>query len=366
MEHAGYKAKIMAAPRLVGDRSFDLPPGIPMAVIPIACLPGCPDDWVRGAGTYVIPVKEDVGIWFDWTDNPQESIAIVPSVKRMNPISGLPLDSMAMEQFRDKCPKHGIAFAHGRVCEECGYAWPPQNYVSNPNVLWWDGFRLENGKVAQFFYTPDGARDVASAVIGKPNTVPAFGFGIFRYKHYREMINQPVRPTFGEIYKGGGPSGASSSSGSAFSLKISPAQFYNVCGNTNGPDGDGFAEEMSAILTSTRGGFTGSPVSMSINSLSESTPRGVMMKARTDSFSKQIEEIKTPQPVKEVSIGGGATIKQDLKIDCRPLDDYHSEPQAVFRVYFVFEQELETIVCNGGVKKIEASPEGFLKNVPTG
>ena len=69
MEHAGFKARIMKARRLTGEGVHGLPSGSPIDVFPIASLPGCPEGWVKEAGTYVCPVSSDWGLWFDWTLN---------------------------------------------------------------------------------------------------------------------------------------------------------------------------------------------------------------------------------------------------------------------------------------------------------
>jgi len=105
MEHSGYKAKLMEAQKLIDNgHEHSLPPGESMCVIPIHCLPACPEGWVKEAGSYVVPVDVDKGIWFDWTMN-DNNTAIVPSVKGMNPITGDKLEGMVLEQYRDKCPK---------------------------------------------------------------------------------------------------------------------------------------------------------------------------------------------------------------------------------------------------------------------
>ena len=94
MEHSGYKAKIMEAERLEDNGSeHGLPPGNAMRVIPIHCLPACPDSWVKESGSYIIPIEVDKGIWFDWTMNNRSS-GVVPSIKGMNPITGRKIEEI--------------------------------------------------------------------------------------------------------------------------------------------------------------------------------------------------------------------------------------------------------------------------------
>jgi len=47
--------------------------------------------------------------------------AILPSVKGMNPITGQKINTIDLEQYKDKCPIHGCNLSHERYCEECGY-----------------------------------------------------------------------------------------------------------------------------------------------------------------------------------------------------------------------------------------------------
>ncbi len=72
------------------------------------------------------------------------------------------------------------------------------------------------------------------------------------------------------------------------------------------------------------------------------------------------------EKAKEVSIGAGAVIDQALAVDTRPLADYHSEPQALMRIYFVFEPQLKEIISKGGIQKIEGKKKGFLHEVKVG
>ena len=165
--NAGYKASLMAAHRLeprfrcsscgwriekeqdkskcphcqseeIEEDPHGLPQGTPIMAVPIHCLPGAPSGWVRDPGSYVVEVDCEHGLWFDWTMNDSFDVAVVPTVKGMNPITGLKTEDVSMHVYREKCPKHDIPFGHNYYCEECGFHWPAQNYVSHPNTLWWD------------------------------------------------------------------------------------------------------------------------------------------------------------------------------------------------------------------------------------
>jgi len=199
-----FTATLMRAPRLKDDgRVHGLPSGQPVPVYPIDMLPGCPEDWVREAGSYVCPVDVGWGLWFSWTKNDPLNTAVLTSVKGMNPITGRKVEGLFLEQYKDMCPVHAQKFeGDQRLCPECGFKWPPQSYVCNPNTLWWDGFRQPDGTVRQFFFTEDDKRDIASLVIGEHNTVPAFGFAFFEPMERRERA--PGAVTRGISYGGGG------------------------------------------------------------------------------------------------------------------------------------------------------------------
>lgn len=139
VKNNGYSVKLMKAKRLVGDYTYELPLGINIPAIPIHCLPGAPDSWIREPGSYVVKVDSEFGLWFDWRCNDIFNTAIVPTVKGINPITGMKTENVFMQQYREKCPKHNIPFAHELYCEKCGYKWPGQNYISSPNTLRLDG-----------------------------------------------------------------------------------------------------------------------------------------------------------------------------------------------------------------------------------
>jgi hypothetical protein len=330
MNHIGYSAKIMKSKRLKGEEVFGLPSGESMKVIPLDCLPGCPDEWIKDAGSYIVPVESECGIWFDWTTNKNDT-AIIASIKGINPITGIKIDQLELEQYREKCPIHKKPFSHNLFCGSCGYEWPGQNFISWPNALWWDGFRQPDGTVRQFFFTSDEIRDVASALIGKENTVPAFGFAFFRSKNERltnkssrplstdyfgsgiwDIINNPFKPTYKDYFY--------------------PDHNSNpvwICDNNNGDH----------MISNTNSDYR-------------------LMKADTccSVSSNQLNYIN------DVSIGAGAKIDQKIEIDTLPLSEWFSEPQALIRLYFVFKDDLDTIIRKGGIKKLESIKNGYLSD----
>ena len=340
MEHSGYKAKIMKAMRLTGEELHRLPPGNAISVIPIHCLPGCPDAWVREAGSYVCPVSCDIGLWFDWTDN-DVNTAIIPSVKGMNPVTGEQIKELKMEQYRDKCPKHNIALAHDRYCEKCGYSLPPQNYVSvcdGNQRLWWDGFRQPDGSVRQFFFTEDDKRDIASLVIGKENTVPAFGFAFFKTKVNRVVEQRYVRGMNANWNTGNNNIMLMSSNYTSLTNDSISCISESGMSGTSGTSGainfigaNSTKKHSEAMLD----GINDICGSLSRKSKNVSTPvdyscNNIKSISGDECRSKKSSRV----PNKDVSVGAGARINQNLDVDKLALSEYIETPQSLIRLYF--------------------------------
>ncbi len=374
MECGGLKASLMQAQRLKGDGLHGLPPGSKVDVFPIAALPGCPESWVRATGTYICPVDTEKGLWFNWTMNDRYNTAIIPSVKGMNPITGQKIDHIGMEQYINKCPIHGIDFGHDRYCEKCDYKWPPQNYVCYPDTLWWDGFRSSNGSVRQFFFTEDEKRDIASLVIGKENTVPAFGFVFYRTKVQRNIT--PPNESRGNILIG---SGAWAWKNNAYmdNMKYG-AGGYGAGGSAVKGLSSNHYDDAEEIMNSIDDG-DGSKTAphereafCSVQHLNSSKKylRSIAENMVEPKRSSLKYETKTSSSIslsqKEVSVGGGARINQSLSVDPLALDGWCEKETALIRLYFVFEPQFREIVEKGGIKNISGTDTGYLSGLPLG
>jgi hypothetical protein len=73
-----------------------------------------------------------------------------------------------------------------------------------------------------------------------------------------------------------------------------------------------------------------------------------------------------PAPVRDVSIGAGAKVRQELLPDPLKIEDWKKEPSGIIRLYFVFRSQFEQIVANGGVKDLAGNKEGYLAGVKVG
>ena len=370
MEYKGFKAEVREAQRLTGDHIHELPPGSPLPVYHVDQFVNVPENWMKGPGVFVIPVRPDKGLWFDWRGNSHMNTAIIPTVKGCNPITGLQTSGFHMERYENKCPKHNCDFMAERFCPECNYKWPSHNYVSVPNILWWDGFRAEDGTVRQFFFTEDMMRDVATHLIGKENTVPAFGFAFYTPKKRREKPRSITRG----INTGGGiispPHGSLIGDFGFDELKTS----YVVCNDSETNTGSvnvyncSSSESLmvdkplssSKYLSSVGNVGLGTPnPDKLVKPLSMGDPLGSKRKSR--SFSESALRKKSA----EVSIGAGAKIRQELSPDPYLLDSWKDTPDAAMTIYFVFQEKLEELKA-GGMRDLSGSKEGMLENIPVG
>jgi hypothetical protein len=370
MEHVGFKARIMEAERLSGNTIHGLPPGTPMTVYPLEALPGAPEDWVRKAGSYVIPISTTKAMWFDWTMNDPLNTAVIPSVKGMNPITGKKLDDLALEQYIDKCPVHGKTFKDGLYCEECDYRWPSQNYVASPNILWLDGFRSADGQVRQFFFTEDEKRDIVSLVIGKENTVPAFGFAFYEPEKRREPPpGSPLR----------GCSGMTGGLTFGSNLKHYLPQYYSPL---HTPQNWDFTTTDYYVSNSTTGGLVGSSETASKALFQSNLADEPKFLCSTTGERRKGREIVSQdcashedldrdrrahleRAKKDVSVGAGAIINQGLAQDPLACKDWKKEPSALIRLYFVFPEQFKAIV-KSGIRDLNGKKDGFLAGMPVG
>lgn len=399
MEHKGFKAQVMEAERLTGDHVHNLPPGSALPVYPVDMLLEPPESWMKGPGVFVIPVRPNKGLWFNWTQNSDNNTAVIPTVKGCNPITGMQTSGFHMERYENKCPKHGCDFLHDRFCPECNYKWPAQNYVGPKNTLWWDGFlNQKDGTVRQFFFSEEELRDVASTLIGKENTVPAFGFAFYAPKERRPepagISHNGKIYTYAEgknvlfessivnhVYYASNSSGSTPTYGASINNSSTPITLTSLCC-------DSAINEVKTSGSLPLGEFKGGPISPmgSMGTLNKmSTSRGFSKSLSKSSFEdtgrmrnvlrcvsapmdKGLDyerERAMPTPVKEVAIGAGAKINQSLNADPFALDTWKEAPDSVMTIYFVFQEKFEELKSKG-VRDIEGSKEGILSGCIVG
>jgi len=410
MTQNGFYARLMRAQKLTGSRTHGLPPGQSIPVFPVDAFLDSPKDWVKGAGSYVCPVESEWGLWFDWTMNDCANTAVIPSVKGMNPITGKKIEGLALERYSNKCPIHGKAFVgDSRLCEECGYCWPPQNYVCAPNTLWWDGFRASDGTVRQFFFSKDDEKDIASAVIGKHNTVPAFGFCFYRPKKMTQaapssLYGWGVGTHYGASGQHGltGPSGHAGGQGGGLksfdgckSMKYSSDTLHSegvlssYCSDTS-HTGQNFVEPASFNYASV-GPIVAAAAGACAPAMDDSDDKPRLMRNKTaarcceqktsggivmhDTYSNaEIREMEAKQAaaeaaeneIKTVAVGAGAKINQVLLPDTQAsVKAWKKKNGGIIRLYFCFKPQFEQLL-KGGFRNLEGEKEGYLKGLPVG
>jgi len=383
MKHKGFYASVMEADRLKGDQIFDLPPGTALPVYPSEIFKEYPGSWMRGPGVFIIPVRPNKGIWFDWTSCDQNNTAIIPVVKGCNPITGMMCSGFHLERYDEKCPKHGCKFQVERFCPECGYKWPFGNYVAAPNTLWLDVW-VNNGHGRQMYFTEDEVRDIATKMIGKENTVPAFGFAFYRpkvarprqapsfgggllyqfphsgYKLYDDTPNHTLNYW---AYTNSTQTSLGFSKGLSAGVKIS--------GETQ-PDmfvlGDGAAGHMSADSEIHAYNCSSAPAAGAVPAPPPGevkTSGRVGSPLRSMSVRRRVRVEEAAPPRKEVAVGAGARIRQDLVEDPYPLDTWKDKPDSVMTIYFVFKEQVDRML-EAGTVEVSEQPEGMLKGMPVG
>jgi hypothetical protein len=348
MSYKGFKAKIMRAQRLTGTGVHGLPPGTGIEVFPVDAFEEPLSHWIKGSGNYVVPVDADWGLWFDFTMNDQMNTAVLLSIKGMNPVTGQRTNGFGLERYQEKCPIHGENFKDGLFCEKCNYKWPEQNYIAYPNTLWWDGFRSSDGKVRQFFFTEDLEKSIPELVIGKEDTIPAFGFAFFKPKITRESIKQIARGFSGSNYY-------TYSSGNIGIGVESPTQKLDIqhiyLSNSSPVCCDSF-QDQSVNYCSTLGETKYSNSLGKLSSFQSSSLKTMSLRS-----AKRINQ--------EVGVGAGAEISQSLTVDPLKVSDWEDEPSSIMRLYFVFVEQFEDIKKKG-MKDLTGQKEGFLSGLPVG
>lgn len=192
------------------DRRYDpsgmevaqnLPPYAPRKSFVVDEYHACPENWMRGGAdeaSCFVPVKVGYGCWLDFNGNRanDHDVAVLVSVQGVNALTAMPCDGFRLEQYRSACPVHGTKFGHDRFCKECGYKWPPQNYLAmsaqTHGYFWLDGFASAPGKICQFVFTADEQLGVATQVIGDRRSY-AIGVAFYLSKNPRPRPKDVMR-----------------------------------------------------------------------------------------------------------------------------------------------------------------------------
>lgn len=308
-----------------------LPPANPQPVFVVDDYKDVPENWIHGSGlssSYFCPIEEGEGMWLDFTGNNgyNHDVAVVVSIQGINPITGQKTDVIKMEKYTTHCPIHDSEFGHGRYCEDCGFKWPAQNYISTTTgkPLWIDGFRTEDGSVRQYFFTEEEAKGVASQIIGE-DKVYAIGIAFYVSKKPKERFVERI---------GVGPFGASDYTFTSMGFEDTG---ISLCG--------------------------ASPVSDITISWDASENQKTSETLSLNLIEKGLEETSEEEALRNFEVGAGALISQDLGDDPKDLDYWEKEPHGFLYINYANTKFIEKILRGG---KKERNKEGFLKGLRIG
>jgi len=285
----------------------------------------CPDEWIKD-GIFV-EVKEGQPMWFDLRQN--EVCACLPSVQRLNPVTGEPANLDA-----------------GLTKD------PTQNYLMLPGQLWLDGY-ARDGKVYQFIVTKAGV-GLAVNEFALPKHMQdshALAFAFFQPKNppprrvvtrrsgLDPIMTQPmwfspmhtphswighddhygVKSALGKIMGSSMGGGKSCSTGSLRSLSSSSEPVIggaNFVSNTDVPMDD--CMELGAVADEV-----------------------VAFEPET------VDILEDRKDFDKASMGMGGRIKQRIKTDGNTVDYYHEKPSAILTVYLALPEQYKAIMKKG-------------------
>ena len=368
--------------------------------------PGCPQEWPRSEGSqtsYFVPVIKGKGMWLDFNECSRaiHDVAIVISIQGVNAITGMPVEDVILEQYKEECPRHKAKFGPHRYCKQCGFRWPKQNYLSTTatpdGYLWLDGFRSGDGTVRQYILTEERLRGVAAAIVGE-RRVHAIGISFFLSKAQKPIQNHGMDgryrlldyagPTFNQpmfFSPVATPANWSSGTGTKLECKgngtksLERSKGGGLCSSASISTSDSMSTQSYSL-----GYFSGGDVDSysrfpkdDSSSVQRLCARGAvpdvitetqMNHTGTDEEPEQITEkqIDQGQPVAvKLEVGAGAVINQKVFDDPNDLDFWREKPEAVAVINYSDEIQVRGILARGKAD-VTGSKEGFLDKVPKG
>lgn len=134
--------------------------------------------WKDGMVLVGLTKDTDFGFFFNTQKYP---CAIIPSIRGINPISGLKAVGQLVRYGRGTvCPadaSHGLLKKDG-FCPSCKHNWPVSNYVSVRGSNTLKGWRVGKNELRSFVTLSDAGKDVAESMI-PGEAVPSVGFIVY-------------------------------------------------------------------------------------------------------------------------------------------------------------------------------------------
>jgi len=308
-----------------------LPPFGPRIGYPVDKFPAAPTSWMHGSGkasSYFVPILPEYGMWLDFNQNIGHShhVAAVISVQGINPLTGMKADPIRLEQYKDKCPKHGEAFLQDRYCPTCKFEWHPQNYLSSNSggPFWIDGFRTEDGVIRQWYFTEEECKGVAAQLIGAER-VFAIGIAFYLSKQPKPVQRYATR---------GIMLSAMPSAGGEWKTSFAAPTSYSLSSNS-----------LDAAASN--------PFLEGYESLGD-----VYNSQRLGSFDAEAASIE--KSLKKLEIGAGAKIHQKIGADPENIDFWQLEPSGMVYINYCDVATAERILAAG---QRQQKAEGFLAGV---
>jgi len=373
-----FKFAINTPAALTGDAVNGLPPYHGRKTFLVDKYPACPSSWLRSEGkvaSLFVPVNAGRGLWLDFNGCHESAynVAVVVSIQGVNAVTGLPCNDAQLEQYLEKCPKHNTPFGPERLCRECGFKWPRQNYLSSIGTygkFWIDGFRSPDGTVRQYVLTEETLRSVANAILGQ-SRVFSIGLSFFLSKVPKPIVHVERRGLefFGGEFFGGALMDQvpiskmwvdSTSHGvDLTSYGTSTAALYDGAINLSAgaedgdhlPDNVMMSRGLTGKMSKQHGGVSGASVKCS-------NSRANVLYACNISDVKQVS-------VKNMEIAAGAKIAQEIVDDSNDLSFWQEKPESIVVINYCTEDEANKIIESGEVD-LSGHREGFLQNVPVG
>jgi hypothetical protein len=330
------------------DTVHALPPYARAKTYLVDKYPAAPAAWPRGdakSAAYFVAVKEGQGMWLDFNACREHThdVAVLLSIQGVNPLTGAKIEGFGLEQYKTKCPVHGVAFQSHRHCPDCGFAWPEQNYLATTGtpegVFWLDGFRAPDGKVRQYVFTAEEARGVAAQLIGQERS---FSIGI---AFYLSKAPKPPRPPIRATYFGG-------------SLDLDSTKYMSFLKQSGSSSTMDYSAGPTSHVEHGRGLFASRKSRMQVNS-----SRGDSLEMRSSVSADFHEPVEEAFLEDRMEVSAGSQIHQDVYPDPKGLDYWQAEPAGILYVQYASAADVAKILA-GGVRATKA--DGFMSGLKVG
>jgi len=373
------------------DNRNNLPEYAPVSIYTVDEYPTCPNNWMHGSdisSSYFGGLKEDWAIWLDFNEcfNHTYDVAVVLSVQGINPVTGQTMigdNPLRLEQYHKICPIHSVDFKQDYFCEECGFKWPGQNYLSTTGtpfgMFWLDGFRTSDGNVRQYIITAEKMRGVAAQVMDSPEK-RVFAIGMAFYLSKKKKPEQPkFKKKRIKKYKSSDSSYNSSitwtqpsffspmHSGLNRNMSSSSSTISSSCSRKNvNPDVidsryDRSVYQLGPNLTESQLAEIDAAVAAGKN-----VERFYTLNKNAFKQNLIIEEggiVEPVIPVKKLEVGAGALVNQLVYDDPKNIKYWEEKPAGMIYINYCDEITLKKILNNG---KRADKKDGFMQGIQVG